>query len=84
MLFFGKSGVISRGDPILFNETKRFPILHNNLKGHIVDIVKYADRITFTVDVEMNLTEIECKREELEFIDALENSTRIRLTVYTY
>ena len=54
------------------------------MKGHIVDIVKYADRITFTVDVEMNLTEIECKREELEFIDALENSTRIRLTVYTY
>ena len=51
-----KSGVL-----ILFNETKCFPILHNNLKGHIVDIVKYADRITFTVYVEMNLTEIEGK-----------------------
>ena len=81
---FWKEWSYKPGDPILFNETKRFPILHNNLKGHIVDIVKYADRITFTVDVEMNLTEIECKREELEFIDALENSTRIRLTVYTY
>ncbi len=58
--------------------------MYNNLKGHIVSIDKYADRITFTVDVEMNLTEIECKREELEYIDALENSTRIRFTVYTY
>lgn len=81
---FWKEWSYKPGDPILFNETKRFPILHNNLKGHIVDIIKYADRITFTVDVEMNLTEIECKREDLEFIDALEDSTRIRFTVYAY
>lgn len=57
----GKEWSYKSGVPILFNETKCFPILHNNLKGHIVDIVKYADRITFTVDVEMNLTEIEGK-----------------------
>ena len=54
------------------------------MKGHIVEIDKYADRITFTVDVDINLTEIECKREGLEFIDALEDSTRIRFTVYAY
>ena len=27
---------------------------------------------------------MECKREELEFIEALENSTRIQLTIYDY
>lgn len=81
---FWKEWSYKPGDPILFNETKRFPVLHNNLKGRIVNIFKYQDKITFTVDVDMNLTEMECKREELEFIEALENSTRIQLTIYDY
>lgn len=81
---FWKEWSYKPGDPILFNETKRFPILHNNLKGRIVNIFKYEDRITFVVDVDMNLTEMECKKEELKFIDALENSTRIQFTIYDY
>lgn len=36
------------GDPILFNETKRFPLLYNNLKGRIVGIVKDAESVTLS------------------------------------
>ena len=72
------------GDRILFNESKRFSVLYNNLKGRIVDIQKNSDRITFTIDVETNITEKACQREKLEFVDAFENSTRIRFSVYLY
>ena len=73
------------GDPILFNETKRYSILYNNLKGRIVEIKKGQDSITFTVDVEDILTERECKKEELEFVSIVgSSSTRICFTVYDY
>lgn len=72
------------GDPILFNDTARFSLLYNNLKGRIIKIDKESDRISFTVDVDVVLTERDCKREEIELIDNRENSTRIRFTVYAY
>lgn len=72
------------GDPILFNDTTRFTLLYNNLKGRIVEIDKEADRISFTVDIDVILTERDCKREEIELIENKENSTRIRFTVYAY
>lgn len=72
------------GDPVLFNDTVRFSLLYNNLKGRIVKIDKESDRISFTVDVDVVLTERDCKREEIELIDNRENSTRIRFTVYAY
>jgi len=49
------------GDRILFNESPRFTILYNNLKGKIVDIKKSETQIEFTIDVETNLTEKSCK-----------------------
>ena len=72
------------GDPVLFNETKRFSLLYNNLKGRIVDIEKSTSQITFTVDVDVILTEKDCQNEDLDFINIVDNSTRIRLTVYAY
>lgn len=72
------------GDPILFNETKRFPSLHNNLKGRIVEIKKESDKISFTIDADIILTEDVCEKEELEFIDIVGNFTRIRFDVYAY
>ena len=32
------------GDPILFNDTARFSLLYNNLKGRIIKIDKESDR----------------------------------------
>ena len=69
---------------ILFNNSKRFPILYNNLKGRIVDIEKGNSNISFTIDVEMLLTENDCKEAGLEFIDITEKSTRIRFVVNEY
>ncbi len=73
------------GDRILFNESKRFPILYNNLKGRIFDIELQENEISFTVDVETILTELDCKNEEIEFLGVVgENSTRIKFTVYEF
>lgn len=72
------------GDPILFNDSKRFDLLYNNLKGRIVDIEKHSGSISFTVDVEIPLTELICKRDGIEFIESIENGTRIRFAVYEY
>lgn len=72
------------GDRILFNDSKRFPLLYNNLKGRIADIEKNQNSISFTVDVELSLTEWDCRGSEIEFIKTVENGTRVRLTVYAY
>ena len=72
------------GDPILFNETKRFPILYNNLKGKIVGINKTDNSISFTIDVNIILTAVDCQNSDIEFIGIDNNQTRIRLTVYSY
>lgn len=72
------------GDRILFNETERFAVLYNNLKGKIVNIEEEPDEILFTVDVETVLTEKDCKREDIEFIAVQEDSTRIRFAVCKY
>lgn len=70
------------GDSILFNESQRFTILYNNLKGKIVTITKTEKEIIFTIDVETILTEKSCKDDGIEFISADEKSTRIRFAVY--
>lgn len=72
------------GDPILFNDSKRFDLLYNNLKGRIVNIEKGSNFISFTVDVDIPLTEVACKRDGIEFIEPVENGTRIRFAVYEY
>lgn len=72
------------GDPILFNESKRFNILYNNLKGKIVEIKKTDTFIEFTIDVAINLTEKSCHDNDIEFISANEGSTRIRFSVFSH
>ena len=70
------------GDPILFNESQRFSLLYNNLKGKIVDIEKNNDMIRFTIDVAMLLTENDCRNTDMEYIESFEESTRIRFCIY--
>lgn len=69
-------------DRILFNESSRFTYLYNNLKGIIIDIEKSDDQISFTIDVETIITEQQCRADGIEFIDIIDDKTRIRLTVY--
>ena len=54
------------GDRILFNESKRFPMLYNNLKGVILDIDDSDNFLKFTVRVEKELNPKIKKVEEKE------------------
>ena len=54
------------GDPVLFNETDRFrPVIFNNLKGRIVDIVAFPDRIQFDVWLDRTVTAFDVDGYEL-------------------
>lgn len=46
------------GDPILFSETERFrPVIYNNLKGQIIDIVEVDEGIQFDIELDRALDE---------------------------
>lgn len=72
------------GDHILFNDTDRFSLLYNNLKGRIVQIELYGNKIEFTVDVQIMLTEKDCQNDGIEFVDVIGDVTRIRFDVLAY
>lgn len=73
-----------KGDKILFNDNSRFTYLYNNLKGIIVEFEKSDDQIAFTIDVETIITEQQCKSDQIEYIDTIDEKTRIRLIVYAF
>lgn len=73
-----------KGDRILFNDNSRFTYLYNNLKGVIVDIEKTDVQIAFTIDVETIITDQQCKSDHIEYIDTIDEKTRIRLIVYAF
>ena len=54
------------------------------MKGKIVNIIKLTDRIRFTVDVAITLTEEKCQNDGIEFIEKNEFGTRIRFEVLEY
>lgn len=70
------------GDPILFNENKRFPMLYNNLKGTIVGIQSNLNSIEFIIDIPIILTAIKARGTDLEIVSRTKNSTRIKFSVY--
>ena len=69
------------GDRILFNESKRFPILYNNLKGIIVDIYGEENSLTFTIEVPIVLTAIDVRGLDLQIVSVTEKTTQVRFTV---
>lgn len=69
------------GDPVIFLDTQRSPLLYNNLKGRIVDISKRDSVILFTLDIDTILTERQCRNQSFEFVDVTDFGTRIRLEV---
>lgn len=74
------ASVYKVGDPVLFSETERFrPVIHNNLKGRIVDIALAPGQIQFDVELDRRLTEFDVVGE----LDWVEGST-VRFSVYDY
>lgn len=57
------------GDPVLFNESKRFrPVIFNNMKGTIAAIDRSPGKITFDVVLEREITEGEVAATELRWV----------------
>lgn len=67
------------GDPVLFNDNDRFkPLIFNNLKGKIVDINAYEDRVRFDVWLDRSVTAIDVDGYELEYV----GDSTVRFDVY--
>lgn len=67
------------GDPVLFNDTERFrPVIYNNLKGRIVGIDHFPDRIQFDIQLDRPLSEIDVNSSELEYM----GESTVRFSVY--
>jgi hypothetical protein len=57
------------GDPVLFNETERFkPLIFNNLKGRIVDIVLHRDHVQFDVWLDRSVMSINVDGYDLRYV----------------
>lgn len=72
------------GDPILFNNSERFPILYNNLKGEIIAIEQDDVSITFTIEAEIILTEADCIKYNLIYLGESDKGTFIKFSVFEY
>lgn len=44
----------------------------------------YSNKIEFTVDVQITLTEKDCQNDGIEFVDVIDDVTRIRFEVLAY
>ena len=66
-------------DPVLFNETSRFgSVIYNNLKGRIVNISRFEDRIQFDVQLDRPVSELDVVGVDLEWM----GESTIRFSVY--
>lgn len=66
-------------DPVLFNETGRFGgVIYNNLKGWIVNIHKFEEKIQFDIQLDRPITELDVRGTELEFM----GESTVRFSVF--
>ncbi len=66
------------GDPILFNESNNFsPLIHNNSKGRIVAIKPEEQKITFDVELEDSINEIDAWGYDFELVGVSHNGHSI-------
>lgn len=66
------------GDPILFNETDRFtPIIYNNLKGRIINIERFVNKIRFSVEIDRVINELQASGHDFELVGSAVNGNSI-------
>ncbi len=66
---FWDVSVYKVGDPVLFNDTDRFkPLIFNNLKGKIIDVIQYPDRIQFDVWLDRSVTEFDVIGMDVKYV----------------
>lgn len=74
-----------KNDPILFLESQKYKdVLHNNLKGKIIDIKSFNDKNIFTLEVEKIIDELQIKSKDIKIIEFTDDKlkTIIELTVF--
>lgn len=70
------------GDPILFNDSERFGVLYNNLKGTIKEIAEFELYINFKIEVDIYLdAEAVAACPGLTFIDNTNDTTVVSFKV---
>lgn len=66
------------GDPVLFNESERFaPLIYNNTKGEIVGIKKQDNKITFDIQLDYAINELDVEQYDFELLDNVDNTKSI-------
>jgi hypothetical protein len=57
------------GDPVLFSDTDRFRgVIHNNLKGNIVGIAQFPDRVQFEIELDRPITAFDVDGHDLRWM----------------
>lgn len=65
-------------DPILFNETDRFsPLIHNNMKGRIVNIKIEEKRIWFEIELDITINELDADEYDFDLIGVSQKGNSI-------
>ena len=66
-------------DPVLFNESNRFgSVIHNNLKGKILNIQIFEERIQFDIQIDKVISELDIRGyDDLELLDSIEEATSV-------
>lgn len=65
-------------DPILFNESNRFkPLIHNNLKGKLLGIEVFDDKIQFDIEIDKSINELDTSICDLELLDESDNGKSV-------
>jgi energy-coupling factor transporter ATP-binding protein EcfA2 len=68
------------GDPVLFGDSERFkPLIYNNLKGRIVNISASMGKVTFDIELDRPVTELDTW--QIDDLILVENST-VRFDVF--
>lgn len=66
------------GDPILFNESNKFkPLVHNNLKGRILNIEVFEDKIQFDIEINKSINEFDTYGYDLELLGESDNGKSV-------
>lgn len=66
-------------DPVLFNESNRFgTVIYNNLKGRILNIQTFEDRIQFDIQIDKTISELDIRGyDDLELLDSVNEAKSV-------
>lgn len=65
-------------DPVLFNESERFaPLIYNNLKGKIVGIETFKDKIQFDIELDKVINQLDAEEYDFQSLGNSENGNSV-------